>query len=73
MDDRYRGISGRRDVIFIHPQDLADRGLHHGDRIDVEAIGSAAGGSSPRAVRDQSIQSAENLRSEPCTDPPIPR
>ena len=36
MDDRYRGISGRRDVIFINPQDLAARGLAHGDRIDVE-------------------------------------
>ena len=36
LDDRYRGITGRRDVIFIHPQDLAERGLEHGDRIDVE-------------------------------------
>ncbi|MEP6899817.1 MAG: FdhF/YdeP family oxidoreductase [Rhodanobacter sp.] len=40
MDDRYRGITGRRDVIFIHPDDLAARRLQHGDRIDVEAIAS---------------------------------
>jgi len=37
LNDRYRGISGRRDVIFVHPEDLAARGLAHGDRIDVVA------------------------------------
>ena len=46
MDDRYRGITGRRDVIFIHPDDLAARGLAHGDRIDVEVAGDSG-----RAVR----------------------
>jgi anaerobic selenocysteine-containing dehydrogenase len=51
MDDRYRGITGRRDVIFIHPTDLAARGLQHGDRIDVETVASAANGSDLRAVR----------------------
>ena len=51
MDDRYRGITGRRDVIFIHPSDLAARGLQHGDRIDVETVASQANGSDPRAVR----------------------
>ena len=51
MDDRYRGITGRRDVIFIHPADLATRGLQHGDLIDVETLSSAANGSDLRAVR----------------------
>ena len=60
MDDRYRGISGRRDVIFIHPQDLAERGLRHGDRIDVEALGSAADG--PRAVRGYTAVAYEIAR-----------
>ena len=59
MDDRYRGISGRRDVIFIHPQDLADRGLRHGDRIDVEAIASAGG---ERAVRGYTAVAYEIAR-----------
>lgn len=36
LNDRYRGISGRRDVIFMHADDLAARGLKHGDRIVVE-------------------------------------
>jgi molybdopterin-dependent oxidoreductase alpha subunit len=37
LDDRYRGIFGRRDVVFVNPQDLAARGLVHGSLIDVEA------------------------------------
>jgi anaerobic selenocysteine-containing dehydrogenase len=51
MDDRYRGITGRRDVIFIHPSDLAARGLQHGDCIDVETVASQANGSDRRTVR----------------------
>jgi molybdopterin-dependent oxidoreductase alpha subunit len=38
FNDRYRGIRGRRDVVFMHEADLAERGLTHGDAIDVEAI-----------------------------------
>lgn len=37
LNDRYRGITGRRDVVFVHPDDLAAQGLAHGDRIDVVA------------------------------------
>jgi len=36
MDDRYRGIFGRRDVVFVHAADLAENGIEHGDLIDVE-------------------------------------
>jgi molybdopterin-dependent oxidoreductase alpha subunit len=36
LDDRYRGIFGRRDVIFMNREDLAAQNLAHGDRIDVE-------------------------------------
>jgi molybdopterin-dependent oxidoreductase alpha subunit len=35
--DRYRGISGRRDVVFMNADDLRERGLSHGDRIDIVA------------------------------------
>ncbi|GAA5524667.1 protein YdeP [Microbulbifer aestuariivivens] len=35
-DDRYRGVFGRRDVLFMSPQDLASHGLEHGDLVDVE-------------------------------------
>jgi len=35
MNDRYRGVTGRRDVIFAHPDDLALFGLQHGDVVDI--------------------------------------
>jgi molybdopterin-dependent oxidoreductase alpha subunit len=37
LDDRYRGVFGRRDVMFLNEDDLAARGLEHGDLIDIEA------------------------------------
>ncbi|WP_395396966.1 FdhF/YdeP family oxidoreductase [Novosphingobium sp. BL-8A] len=37
MNDRYRGVTGRRDVIFANADDLAERGLNHGDLVDVLA------------------------------------
>jgi molybdopterin-dependent oxidoreductase alpha subunit len=36
-DDRYRGVFGRRDVIFVNPDDLARRGIASGDRVDISA------------------------------------
>ncbi|WP_434031170.1 FdhF/YdeP family oxidoreductase [[Pseudomonas] boreopolis] len=38
LDDRYRGVFGRRDVLFVNPQDLAALGLEHGDRVDIETV-----------------------------------
>ncbi|MFC3444423.1 FdhF/YdeP family oxidoreductase [Sphingobium rhizovicinum] len=37
LNDRYRGITGRRDVIFLNGEDLNDLGLEHGDLVDVVA------------------------------------
>lgn len=42
LDDRYRGVFGRRDVIFMNTADLASRGLADGDRIDVRAMSQSA-------------------------------
>ncbi len=39
LDDRYRGVTGRRDVLFAHADDLAARGLRAGDRVDLVAAG----------------------------------
>jgi molybdopterin-dependent oxidoreductase alpha subunit len=36
MDDRYRQVFGRRDVLFMNAADLAGRGLEHGDLVDIE-------------------------------------
>ncbi|WP_354674019.1 FdhF/YdeP family oxidoreductase [Cupriavidus alkaliphilus] len=38
MDDRYRGVFGRRDVLFMNAADLSARGLEHGDLVDIETI-----------------------------------
>lgn len=38
MDDRYRGVFGRRDILFMNEADLAALGLEHGDVVDVETI-----------------------------------
>ncbi|MEO6628219.1 MAG: FdhF/YdeP family oxidoreductase [Aquihabitans sp.] len=35
LDDRYRGISQGRRVVFAHPSDLADLGRADGDHVDV--------------------------------------
>jgi anaerobic selenocysteine-containing dehydrogenase len=38
LDDRYRGVFGRRDVIFVHKDDLAAHNIQHGDAIDIETV-----------------------------------
>lgn len=43
LNDRYRGVFGQRDVVFVNPSDMARLGLTEGQRIDVE-------GSSPNGV-----------------------
>jgi anaerobic selenocysteine-containing dehydrogenase len=44
LNDRYRGIKGRRDVIFVNERDLAKRGLSHGDLVDVTVDGPGKSG-----------------------------
>ena len=35
LDDRYRGIRSERRVLFLHPDDAAERGLSEGDAVDL--------------------------------------
>ncbi|ACM30099.1 FdhF/YdeP family oxidoreductase [Rhizobium rhizogenes] len=35
LDDRYRGVFGRRDVLFMNDGDLAANGLEHGDLVEI--------------------------------------
>ena len=35
LDDRYRGVFGRRDVLFMNEADMHQLGLEHGDRVDI--------------------------------------
>ena len=49
QDDRYRGVFGRRDVVFVNPTDLAARGLTNGDSVNLAA---AFDDSAERVVRN---------------------
>jgi molybdopterin-dependent oxidoreductase alpha subunit len=51
LNDRYRGITGRRDVIFVNENDLSKRGLSHGDLVDVTVDTAASSGQSDRTMR----------------------
>jgi molybdopterin-dependent oxidoreductase alpha subunit len=48
LDDRYRGVFGRRDVLFISEQDLSAQNLAHGDVVE---IASALPGEEHRRIR----------------------
>lgn len=38
LDDRYRGVYGQREVLFINPQDLAALALDDGDLVEIETL-----------------------------------
>ncbi len=38
LDDRYRGVYGQREVLFIHPDDVAELGLREGELVDIETV-----------------------------------
>jgi molybdopterin-dependent oxidoreductase alpha subunit len=50
-NDRYRGVTGRRDVVFVNAADLAERGLEHGDLVDIEAVAAHDDPAQPRVIR----------------------
>src|SRR3984885_47676 len=51
LNDRYRGITGRRDVVFVNEGDLDSRGLKHGDLVDVSVVPDAEKKPTARAMR----------------------
>jgi molybdopterin-dependent oxidoreductase alpha subunit len=58
LNDRYRGIHGRRDVLFVHPEDLRERALRDGDRVDV----TSHHGGVERTVRGLSVVAYDQVR-----------
>ncbi|WP_138469333.1 FdhF/YdeP family oxidoreductase [Poseidonocella sp. HB161398] len=38
LDDRYRGVFGRRDVVFVNPADLEALGIEPGDTVELETV-----------------------------------
>src|ERR1700760_4319203 len=51
MNDRYRGITGRRDVVFVNELDLASRGLTHGDLVDITVASDMGSKENQRIMR----------------------
>ncbi|WP_205473279.1 FdhF/YdeP family oxidoreductase [Nocardioides sp. SYSU D00038] len=49
LDDRYRGVSGGRRVVFVHPDDVAALGLSDGAHVDLVSVWED--GSTRRAPR----------------------
>jgi anaerobic selenocysteine-containing dehydrogenase len=47
LNDRYRGVFGRRDVLFVNEADLTALGLAHGDPVQIE---TALPSSEPRRL-----------------------
>jgi anaerobic selenocysteine-containing dehydrogenase len=52
MNDRYRGITGRRDVVFVNERDLSSRGLKHGDLVDITVVPDAESNPGKRAMHN---------------------
>ncbi len=52
LNDRYRGITGRRDVVFVNERDIASRGLKHGDLVDVSVVADARSKPGRRVMRN---------------------
>jgi molybdopterin-dependent oxidoreductase alpha subunit len=53
LDDRYRGVFGRRDVLFMNEADLLAQGIEHGDLVEIE---TAVPSSQPKRLRLTAIQ-----------------
>jgi anaerobic selenocysteine-containing dehydrogenase len=52
MNDRYRGVTGRRDVVFVNERDLSSRGLKHGDLVDMTVVPDAGSKPVQRVMRN---------------------
>src|SRR6195952_2234718 len=52
LNDRYRGITGRRDVVFVNARDLASRGLKHGDLVDISVVSDVGSAPGERVMRN---------------------
>ncbi|MCA6109341.1 hypothetical protein J6497_19210 [Bradyrhizobium sp. CNPSo 4026] len=52
MNDRYRGITGRRNVVFVNESDLASCGLKHGDPVDITVVSDTRSKAGERIMRN---------------------
>jgi anaerobic selenocysteine-containing dehydrogenase len=70
MDDRYRGIKHGRRVVFVHPEDLAERGFADGEFVDL--VSEWHDGVERRAERFRLVAYPSSSRSTPPRRPPTP-
>jgi molybdopterin-dependent oxidoreductase alpha subunit len=52
LNDRYRGVTGRRDVVFVNERDLVSRDLKHGDLVDLSVVPDAGSKPGGRVMRN---------------------
>jgi molybdopterin-dependent oxidoreductase alpha subunit len=52
MNDRYRGITGRRDIVFVNERDLSSRDLKHGDLVDIKVVPDPGSEPGKRVMRN---------------------
>ena len=55
MNDRYRGVTGRRDVIFLSEAEACSRGLKQGDVVDITACNAKGELSEERILPGQTV------------------
>lgn len=55
MDDRYRGVTGRRDVIFLSRQEAQKRQLTQGDVVNIVALDDEGNACEERMMRSQTV------------------
>lgn len=55
MNDRYRGVTGRRDVVFLSANEARVRGLKQGDVVNVAALNEKGEISEERTLPDQTV------------------
>ncbi|MGS4818067.1 FdhF/YdeP family oxidoreductase [Raoultella terrigena] len=55
MDDRYRGVTGRRDVIFLSRQEAQKRQLVQGDVVNIVALDDEGNACEERVMRSQTV------------------
>lgn len=55
MNDRYRGVTGRRDVVFLSANEAHVRGLKQGDVVNVTALNEKGEISEERTLPDQTV------------------
>lgn len=55
MDDRYRGVTGRRDVIFLSRQEAQKRQLAQGDVVNIVALDDRGNACEERVMRSQTV------------------